>query len=172
MDDKKSKLAITLIDEIQNITNRTFLITTTQNIDRLDNEFRKYLDYTITINPPTQQERKKIFVKLTKDLRHNLTDDDYEVIADKSHGFVPGDIIQVLKSSLIESDELTRQRIENSLKEIKPISLKDIIIDIPKILWSDIGGNKDLINKIRQSIEWPLKHPEAFKRIGILPPNV
>ena len=89
-----------------------------------------------------------------------------------SHGFVPGDLIQVLKSSLIESDILTRQNIEDSLREIKPISLKDIIIDIPKVFWSDIGGNKDLINKIRQSIEWPLKHPEAFKRIGILPPNV
>ena len=37
--------------------------------------------------------------------------------------------------------------------------------------WEEIGGNKEIINKIRQSIEWPLKNPEAFKRLGIIPPN-
>lgn len=58
------------------------------------------------------------------------------------------------------------------MKEIKPINLKEIILDIPKVLWNDIGGNKESILRIRQSIEWPLKNPEAFKRIGITSPNV
>ena len=55
--------------------------------------------------------------------------------------------------------------------DIKPINLKDIIIDVPRVKWEEIGGNKEIINKIRQSIEWPLKNPEAFKRLGITPPN-
>lgn len=67
---------------------------------------------------------------------------------------------------------LSRKDLEYSLKDIKPINLKDIILDIPKVLWNDIGGNKDLIKKIRESIEWPLKNPEVFKRLGIVPPNV
>lgn len=69
-------------------------------------------------------------------------------------------------------NQLTLFLLEQTLKDIKPISLKDIILDIPKVLWSDIGGNTEIKNKIRQSIETPLKHPEAFKRIGIQPPNV
>ena len=39
------------------------------------------------------------------------------------------------------------------------------------MFWSDIGGNKAIINTIRQNIEWPLKHPEAFNRLGVKPPN-
>lgn len=50
--------------------------------------------------------------------------------------------------------------------------MKDIILDVPKVLWNDIGGNNEVKDKIRQSIEYPLKYPESFKRIGITPPNV
>jgi len=57
------------------------------------------------------------------------------------------------------------------LGDIKPINLKDIIIDVPRVKLEEIGGNKEIINKIRQSIEWPLKNPEAFKLLGITPPN-
>lgn len=39
------------------------------------------------------------------------------------------------------------------------------------MLWSDIGGNKEIIKVIRENIEWPLKNPQAFKRLGINPPN-
>ena len=62
--------------------------------------------------------------------------------------------------------------IDIALRDTKPINLKDIIADIPKVLWTDIGGNKEKIAKIRQSIEWPLKNPQAFQRLGISPPNV
>lgn len=37
--------------------------------------------------------------------------------------------------------------------------------------WADIGGQKDLILKLQQAIEWPLKHPEAFTRLGIKAPR-
>lgn len=66
---------------------------------------------------------------------------------------------------------ISKSILEKSLKEIKPINLKDIVLDIPKVLWTDIGGNKASVNKIRQSIEWPLKHPEVFKKVGITSPN-
>ena len=39
------------------------------------------------------------------------------------------------------------------------------------MLWEDIGGQADLKHKLRQAIEWPLKHPEAFRRLGIRPPR-
>ena len=39
------------------------------------------------------------------------------------------------------------------------------------MVWTDIGGQEDLKHKLRQAIEWPLKHPEAFARLGIKPPK-
>jgi len=40
-----------------------------------------------------------------------------------------------------------------------------------KVLWSDIGGQEKLKLKLKQAVEWPLKHPEAFSRLGISPPR-
>lgn len=37
--------------------------------------------------------------------------------------------------------------------------------------WNDIGGQDDIKLKLKQVVEWPLKHPEAFKRMGITPPR-
>jgi len=41
----------------------------------------------------------------------------------------------------------------------------------PRVTYEDIGGMKHLIQKIRELVELPLKHPELFKRLGIEPPK-
>ena len=40
-------------------------------------------------------------------------------------------------------------------------------MDIPKVKWEEIGGYQEVKNEIQQAIEWPLKYPDAFKRMGI-----
>lgn len=32
---------------------------------------------------------------------------------------------------------------------------------VVQVLWSDIGGQEELKQKLRESVEWPLKHPEV-----------
>lgn len=44
-------------------------------------------------------------------------------------------------------------------------------IAVFQVLWSDIGGQEQIKLKLRQAVEWPLKHPEAFTRLGISPPQ-
>ncbi|WP_048053493.1 CDC48 family AAA ATPase [Pyrococcus horikoshii] len=39
------------------------------------------------------------------------------------------------------------------------------------VTYEDIGGLKDVIEKIREMIELPLKHPELFEKLGIEPPK-
>ncbi len=39
------------------------------------------------------------------------------------------------------------------------------------VTYEDIGGLKDVIQKIREMIELPLKHPEIFEKLGIEPPK-
>ncbi|CAG8774856.1 4233_t:CDS:2, partial [Cetraspora pellucida] len=46
-----------------------------------------------------------------------------------------------------------------------------ILLEVPKVYWSDIGGQQEVIQKLKESIEWPLQHPEAFSRLGIKPPK-
>jgi transitional endoplasmic reticulum ATPase len=43
--------------------------------------------------------------------------------------------------------------------------------EIPRVTYEDIGGLKEAIQKIREMVELPLKHPELFERLGIEPPK-
>jgi transitional endoplasmic reticulum ATPase len=42
---------------------------------------------------------------------------------------------------------------------------------VPSVVYEDIGGIKPAINRVREMIELPLKHPELFDRLGIDPPK-
>jgi 26S proteasome regulatory subunit T1 len=43
--------------------------------------------------------------------------------------------------------------------------------DKPDVTYSDLGGCKDQIVKIREVVEMPLLHPEKFTQLGIDPPK-
>ncbi|HKY52692.1 MAG TPA: CDC48 family AAA ATPase, partial [Anaerolineales bacterium] len=43
--------------------------------------------------------------------------------------------------------------------------------DVPRVAYEDIGGLKNEIQKVREMIELPLRHPEIFERIGIEAPK-
>ena len=42
---------------------------------------------------------------------------------------------------------------------------------VPTVTYDDIGGLKEAIQKIREMVELPLRHPELFERVGIEPPK-
>ncbi|HIH89967.1 TPA: AAA family ATPase, partial [Desulfurococcaceae archaeon] len=42
---------------------------------------------------------------------------------------------------------------------------------VPKVTWEDIGGLENVVRKLRELIELPMKYPEIFKRLGIEPPK-
>jgi transitional endoplasmic reticulum ATPase len=52
----------------------------------------------------------------------------------------------------------------------KPVSEAEIS-KIPDVTYEDIGGLRDEIQKIREMIEMPMKHPEVFSKLGIDPPK-
>ena len=55
--------------------------------------------------------------------------------------------------------------------EVKTTAAKVEEERIPDVAYEDIGGLKDETKKVREMIEVPLKHPEIFKRLGIVPPK-
>ncbi len=42
---------------------------------------------------------------------------------------------------------------------------------VPRVSYEDIGGLKTEVQKVREMIELPLRHPEIFDRIGIEAPK-
>ena len=49
----------------------------------------------------------------------------------------------------------------------KPVSN----IKVSRVTYDDIGGLGNIIDKVRELVELPLKHPEIFRRLGIEPPK-
>ena len=48
---------------------------------------------------------------------------------------------------------------------------KELEVGVPYITYEEIGGLDDEIQRIREMVELPLKHPELFARLGITPPK-
>ncbi|EPS36998.1 hypothetical protein H072_9445 [Dactylellina haptotyla CBS 200.50] len=114
--------------------------------------------------------------------------------ANRAHGFVGADLETVVKKaatrsvhrSLRKPDEkssfpgffldqvdtvddglsLSADDIETALKDTKPSAIKDIVLELPETRWTDIGGQKDVKQKLKEAVEWPLRHPEVFHRLG------
>lgn len=61
--------------------------------------------------------------------------------------------------------------LKRAMRGIRPSALREIAIDVPRVLWSDIGGQHMIKQQLKEAVEWPLKHPEAFVRMGIRPPK-
>lgn len=66
---------------------------------------------------------------------------------------------------------LDYEALKLAMREIQPSAMKEVAIQVPNVRWEDIGGQSELKQKLKQAVEWPLKHPEAFVRMGIVPPR-
>ena len=166
--------------QIENLPSNSIILSSCTNLQKLNSKITKinYLDYQITLNLPSYSERKKLIKYYLKDFNNNLSESEIETLTEKSHGFIPGDFHKLFKDTYLSlqlnsslQNKLTLQSLSQTLSIIKPINLSGILLSIPKVKWSEIGGNKNIINQIRQSIEFPLKHPEIFSRLGLSPPN-
>src|SRR5690606_2442924 len=74
-----------------------------------------------------------------------------------------------IPAETLENLKVTGQDFGNALKRVQPSALREIMIQVPNVTWSDIGGLKDVQARMREGIELPLKNPEAFVRLGIRP---
>ncbi|MBI2079394.1 AAA family ATPase, partial [Candidatus Micrarchaeota archaeon] len=59
---------------------------------------------------------------------------------------------------------------ENTELLIKSEPIKDLT-NVPSVTYDDVGGLKDTIQKVREMVELPLRHPELFEKLGIEPPK-
>lgn len=49
--------------------------------------------------------------------------------------------------------------------------MRDIQLEVPKVYWSDVGGQNEIKKRLKQAVVWPLQRPEAFTRMGVNPPK-
>lgn len=56
-------------------------------------------------------------------------------------------------------------------REVSPSAMREIALDTADISWSDIGGCREAIRDVRESIEYPLTKKDSFEQLGIKPPK-
>src|SRR3989344_8849326 len=81
----------------------------------------------------------------------------------KKQAEIPQDMIEKLK--------VTKKDFQNALKMVEPSAMREVLIEVPNVRWSDIGGLEEVKGSLKEVVQWPLESPEAFTRLGIKPPT-
>jgi len=149
-------------------------------------------DREIEIPLPDKQGRFEILTIHTRNMP--LAEDvDLRKIAEITHGYTGADLAALVKEAalhalrrylpkidwqsdtidpeILESMYVTQQDFMQAFKEIIPSGFREVYVEIPEVRWSDIGGLEEVKQELREAVEWPLKYPDAFRRLGIEPPK-
>ncbi|KFQ25924.1 Spermatogenesis-associated protein 5, partial [Merops nubicus] len=147
-------------------------------------------DKEIEIGIPSARDRLDILQKLLRKVPHSLTAAELGQLADSTHGYVGADLaalckeagLYALRRALGKRPNLLDNEVAGSvmiafndflqgMNDVRPSAMREVAVDVPKVSWSDIGGLEDVKLKLKQAVEWPLRHPDAFIRMGIQPPK-
>ncbi len=175
------------------------VIAATNRVNSLDEALRRpgRFDREVEIGVPDKKGRKDILQIHTRGMplapkdREDGVDLDY--FASITHGFVGADLTALAKESAmkalsrylpkmnLEEDKIPTEVLEKlevnkkdfleALKEVQPSALREVLVEIPNVKWTDIGSLEEEKEELKQAVEWPLKNPEAFKKMGIKPPK-
>ncbi|WP_299334286.1 CDC48 family AAA ATPase [Haloplanus sp.] len=184
---------LTMMDGLET-RGQVIVIAATNRVDSVDPALRRpgRFDREIEIGVPDEAGRKEILQIHTRGMP--LSDDvSLNHLADETHGFVGADIESLTKESAmkalrrylpeIDLDEedippslidrmiVKRQDFGGALNEVEPSAMREVLVELPKITWDDVGGLEDPKQNVKEAVEWPLSSPEKFDRMGIDPPK-
>ncbi|KAJ1663725.1 AAA+-type ATPase [Coemansia sp. RSA 1646] len=187
---------LTLMDGTKNTQfDRVFFIGATNRPNAIDSALRRpgRFDQEIEIPIPDKQARLSILNKKLGQTPNTLTEIQRTTLAAELHGFVGADIEALVREAGIHAiREFDNQEakayaagegialdllrigyedIHHALKTVKPSSMREVMLEIPNVSWNDIGGQQDTKDQLKEAVDWPLNHAEAFRRLGIRPPK-
>ncbi|MBM3910058.1 MAG: CDC48 family AAA ATPase [Thaumarchaeota archaeon] len=173
---------------------KVVVIAATNRPDSIDPALRRpgRFDREIEIGIPDEEGRHEI---LSIHTRGMPLDDkvDLQQISKVTHGFVGADLEILAKESamrslrrilpeidleqdkisteILQKIKITREDFREALKEVRPSALREVLVQVPNTTWDDIGGLDSLKEELREAIEWPLKHKEAFDHLDVTSPK-
>ncbi len=172
---------------------QVIVIAATNRPDAIDPALRRpgRFDREIEIGVPDRDGRKEILEIHTRKMP--LAEDvNLDELADLTYGFVGADLEALCKeaamhalrrvlpeididkeipSEVIENLKVTREDFMEALKNIEPSAMREVLVEVPKVKWEDIGGLENAKQELKEAVEWPLKYPELFRTTNIKPPK-
>lgn len=173
---------------------KVIVIGATNRPNALDPALRRpgRFDREIEIGVPDRDGRKEILQIHTRGMPL-AKDVDLDWLANITHGFVGADLEALCKEAamnalrrilpeikleeetippeVLEKLQVTKEDFDNALKMVEPSAMREVLVEVPNVRWDDVGDLEGVKQELREAVEWPLKDPEAFKRMGIEPPR-
>lgn len=184
---------LTLMDGM-NARGKVVVIAATNRPDSIDQALRRpgRFDREIEIGIPDAEGRMDILNIHTRgmpiDEKVNL-----EQFAKVTHGFVGADLESLTKeaamrslrrilpdvdlnqekisSEILQKIKIVDEDFRDALKDVRPSALREVLVEVPNVTWDDVGGLESLKEELKEAVEWPLKHKEAFEYVDVSPPK-
>jgi len=116
--------------------------------------------------------------------------------ANQTHGFVGADISLTVKEAamhalrkglekvppkdlkegkidknLIASIRVTPGDFQAALSHVEPSAMREVLIEVPDVSWSQVGGLEEVKKDLREAVEWPLRYPQIFSHLQTKTPK-
>ena len=184
---------LTLMDGLKS-RGKVVVIAATNRQNAIDPALRRpgRFDREIELGVPDKKGRLEILKIHTRGMPL-AKDVNLEEIAAKTYGYVGADLAALAREAamktlrrflpkmnleeetipvkIIENLKVTKEDFNKAFMEIQPSALREVFVESPNIHWNDIGGLDEVKKELKEAIEWPLKKPAMFKRMGIKPPR-
>ena len=184
---------LTLMDGMKS-RGKVVVIAATNRPDSIDPALRRpgRFDREIEIGIPDEEGRNEILSIHTRGMPIDEKV-DLKQISKTTHGFVGADLEVLSKEAamrslrrilpeidldedkistdILQKIQITSDDFRDALKEVRPSALREVQVQIPNVSWDDVGGLDELKEELREAIEWPIKHKEAFEYADVESPK-
>src|SRR5881296_1198665 len=168
---------------------KVIVIAATNRPNAIDPALRRpgRFDREIEIKVPDKRGRLEILQIHT----HNMpldTDVKQDRVAAVTHGFVGADLEYLCKEAAMkclrrllpelnmEEEKLppetldrliiTQNDFDEALKDVMPSAMREVFLETPDVKWQDIGGMESIKRELQEAVEWPLKYPDLYAKMG------
>ncbi|RJQ21885.1 AAA family ATPase [Candidatus Woesearchaeota archaeon] len=174
---------------------RVVVIAATNVPNTLDAALRRpgRFDRELEIGVPNKEGRLNILKIHTRNMPLDK-DVSLKELASVTHGFVGADVASLAKEAamivlrrvlpdlkhgkdeplpkeILEKLKIHKRDFRDALKVVRPSALREVLVEVPNVKWQEIGGLEGVKQELREAVEWPLKHPEVFRRLGVRAPR-
>jgi len=168
---------------------KVIVIAATNRPNAIDPALRRpgRFDREIEIKVPDKRGRLEILQIHTRNMPLD-SDVNQEKIASVSHGFVGADLEYLCKEAAmkclrrllpelnLEDEKIPPETLEkliismadfeNALKEVMPSAMREVYLESPDVEWVDIGGLDEVKRELQEAVEWPLRYPDLYTKLG------
>lgn len=190
--DQEQRIVATFLTQMDGLKEMkdVVVVGTTNRIDAIDPALRRggRFECEVCVGVPDEQGRKQILSIHTR--RMPLDDDvDLDLAAGESAGYVGADIASLCREAAlnalrrtfplaaleagepagIERIRVTREDFDRALRSVPPSALKEVLVEIPRARWEDVGGLEETKRLLVENISRAVTCREAFRAAGVRP---